>query len=195
MEGGARRLNRGPGAGGGSASPGRLVETASHRRSNRRGDRQWPSEQVRPDRRRGQALIEFAMVVLPFFLSIYSSVAIMLHSWQLQVASNAAVRAAQYAASGDPNHLDRDQARAAGDIARQTMGNIMFASQVQVLPLDAGCGGMPPDGTVWICISHLPGDLVQAEVKGRPTSLLPSFWNSTLLVDRAAVGHLQTFQR
>jgi hypothetical protein len=143
----------------------------------------------------GQALIEFAMVVLPFFLSIYSSVAIMLHSWQLQVASNAAVRAAEYAASGDPNQLDRDRAQQAGEIARSTVSDIMLASDVRVLPLDASCAGMPPDGTVWICIQHLPGNLVRAEVKGRPTSLVPTFWNSTLLVDRAAVGHLQTFQR
>lgn len=144
-----------------------------------------------PSRRAGQALIEFAVAALPFFLTVYGSVAVALHALEQQVAVNAAARGAREAVMASADLVNPDLARV-NPVVRETFANAMFGSTVTYEPPRIPCPRDGPDGTVYVCTTVDAEDNVTVAIRGRPAGLLPGFvWQ----MDEEVTGHLLRFQR
>ncbi|MFZ0217781.1 MAG: TadE/TadG family type IV pilus assembly protein [Candidatus Dormiibacterota bacterium] len=141
---------------------------------------------------RGQSMVEFSFVVIPFLLLLLGAVTAGLHAVEREVAESAAANGVEVAATTtQPNDPTQPQLAAATAPTLQLLRPAMLGTEVRVLPAGRTCDavGAIPVGTVEVCL-WLDGSvrdaqgrpaLVAETIRGTPATLIP--WVGALLPD------------
>lgn len=128
---------------------------------------------------RGQAMVEFAMVIGVFLAALFAAFYASLYAVERSAAVTAVAAGARSAAgatAGDPNRPDL---RAAEDPIRRVTSQSLFGTKVQMQYLTPGddCKRYEPSGsgTLVACVQQpaaMPG-LVQVRMVGHPRNPMP----------------------
>ncbi len=124
-------------------------------------------------------MVEFAMVVMAFFLVLFAAVSAAFHSIQRAMAETAAAAGVQLAASGTPGQPDRPLYGAAFNPTRDLLESVMFGTAIVQGADRQACQGMADavrgggiTSTVMVC-AYQDGNLVAERVVGRPAYVVP----------------------
>jgi Flp pilus assembly protein TadG len=123
-------------------------------------------------RSRGQALVEFAIVIWWFLLLLFGAVAAALHSLQREVAETAASVGVQAAASADRADPANPNLGAAYAPTHRIMQPVMFGTTIVDKPVGSQCDPPGTAGTLEVCV-YQNGNLVVERVSGRPQYVIP----------------------
>jgi hypothetical protein len=145
---------------------------------------------------RGQATVEFAMVIGVFLLLLLGGVSASLYTVErgaAVTAVTAGARVAAGAAPGDPNTPNVEAA--AAEVAKLARPGL-FGTRINQLPGGASCRppAALPNGQVDVC-AHLDQDgLVDVELKGRPANPVPTAFGFDWTLDVGAEIEPVTFK-
>src|SRR4030088_2229115 len=81
---------------------------------------------------RGQAMVEFAMVIGVFLMALFGAVSASLYTVQRSAAVTAVAAGARAAASAQPGDPNSPDLAAAGDAVRRVTAQSMFGTNVNV---------------------------------------------------------------
>jgi TadE-like protein len=145
---------------------------------------------------RGQATVEFAMVIAVFLLLLFGGLSASLYTVERGAAVTAVAAGARVAAggtAGDPNAPNVEGATAeAARLARPGL----FGTRVNRLPAGASCrpAALIPAGEVDVCARLNPAGMVDVELKGRPANPVPTAFGFNWLLEVGAEIEPVTFK-
>jgi TadE-like protein len=145
-------------------------------------------------RSRGQALVEFAMVIWVFLLLFFGAVAAAIHSLQREVAETAASVGVQAAASADRANPANPNLAAAYTPTRRILQPVMFDTAIAEMPVGSRCDPPGGPGRIEVCV-YQDQNLVVERISGRPQYLIPYLaqWLN-LSIDVTLGVHQVTYQ-
>lgn len=135
-------------------------------------------------RQRGQSMVEFAFVVIPFLLCLLGALTAGLNAFEREVAEAAAATGVQLSATTVmPTDPTRDDLGAGVGPTLALLRPAMLGTTVEALPTGSRCPALSaiPAGTVDVCVwrdgavRNAQGGpaLVAETIRGRPATLVP----------------------
>ncbi len=150
---------------------------------------------MRREDEKGQAMVEFAVVVGVFLLCLVGAMSASIYTVQRSAAVTGVADGARIAAGGTPGAGGAntpDLAAAVPAVAR-VVGPVMVGTRINRVPPPGTCraSGTIPHGEVDICATRA-ADTVTVRLRGTPASALP-FPGLDWSLDLAAEVHEVTF--
>lgn len=147
------------------------------------------------DMERGQATVEFALVIGMFLLCLLGAISASIYAVQRSAAVTAVAAGARVAAGGTPGAAGANTPDLAGAVptAAGVIAPVMVGTRIHQLTPPADCPHLSaiPRGQVDVCASQT-GDVVTVRVRGRPVGA-PAVPGLAWTLDLVAVVHTVTF--
>lgn len=145
---------------------------------------------------RGQATVEFAMVIAVFLLLLFGGLSASLYTVERGAAVTAVASGARVAAGSAPGNPNAPNVDGATAEVTRLVRPALFGTRINRLPGGAGCRqpAQVPRGEVDVCASLNSSGMVDVEVKGRPTNPIPPAFGFDWLLDVGAELEPVTFK-
>ncbi|MDQ6742399.1 MAG: pilus assembly protein [Candidatus Dormibacteraeota bacterium] len=145
---------------------------------------------------RGQATVEFAMVIAVFLLLLFGGLSASLYTVERGAAVTAVASGARVAAGSAPGNPNAPNVDGATAEVTRLVRPALFGTRVNRLTGGAGCRqpAQVPAGQVDVCASLNPAGMVDVELKGRPANPVPPAFGFDWLLDVGAEIEPVTFK-
>lgn len=145
---------------------------------------------------RGQATVEFAMVIAVFLLLLFGGFSASLYTVERGAAVTGVTAGARVAAGSAPGNPNTPNVEGATTEVTRLVRPGLFGTRVNTLPAGASCRqpAQVPRGEVDVCARLNPAGLVDVELKGRPTNPVPAAFGFDWILDVGAEIEPVTFK-
>lgn len=124
---------------------------------------------------RGQAMVEFAMVIAVFLLMLFGAVSASIYTLERGAAVTAVAAGARVAAGGTTTDPNTPNLEAAVPSVAQVARPALFGTRINQLKPGAACrtSELVPPGEVDACALQTANGMVEVDLRGRPTNPAP----------------------